>query len=163
MLNPLEMDGGSVEAEAASLRRAPYAQQFVQLFGPTIFDTPRRYASPRRCSRSPATRSRTRASTPTPANTMPGWKEKARLSQAELRGYLLFNDPEKADCAGCHLDQPTPDGLPPLFTDDQYEALGVPRNTALARQPRSELLRSRHLRPDPHRHEPSSRSIAACS
>ncbi len=49
-----------------------------------------------------------------------------------MRGYLLFNDPQKADCGGCHLDQPTPDGLPPLFTDHQFEALGVPRNDALA-------------------------------
>jgi cytochrome c peroxidase len=54
-----------------------------------------------------------------------------RLSQTELRGYLLFNDPAKANCAGCHLDQANGDGLPPLFTDDQFEALGVPRNMAL--------------------------------
>ena len=42
---------------------------------------------------------------------------------------MLFRS--KADCAGCHLDQPTRDGLPPLFTDFQYEALGVPRNAAI--------------------------------
>lgn len=34
-------------------------------------------------------------------------------------------------CAHCHLDKPTP-GMPrPLFTDFQYEALGVPRNPAI--------------------------------
>jgi cytochrome c peroxidase len=43
----------------------------------------------------------------------------------------LFNDPDKANCAGCHISKPTKDGLPPLFTDTQYEALGVPRNHAL--------------------------------
>ena len=53
---------------------------------------------------------------------------KARLSPQEMRGYLAFNDVHKGDCAACHLDQPTRDGLPPLFTDTQYEALGVPRN-----------------------------------
>ncbi|MBU6420145.1 MAG: cytochrome-c peroxidase, partial [Proteobacteria bacterium] len=51
---------------------------------------------------------------------------------AEMRGYLLFNNPAKGDCAACHLDQPSPDGQPPLFTDHQYEALGVPRNPDLA-------------------------------
>jgi cytochrome c peroxidase len=56
----------------------------------------------------------------------------ARLSQAEMRGYILFNDPAKGDCGACHLDQPTADGLPPLFTDHQFEALGVPRNPDLA-------------------------------
>ncbi|MGB6731777.1 MAG: cytochrome-c peroxidase, partial [Xanthobacteraceae bacterium] len=44
----------------------------------------------------------------------------------------LFNNPAKANCAGCHADQPTRDGLPPLFTDHQFEALGAPRNGALA-------------------------------
>ena len=36
-----------------------------------------------------------------------------------------------ANCAACHLDRPSADGLPPLFTDHQYEALGVPRNPAI--------------------------------
>jgi cytochrome c peroxidase len=44
----------------------------------------------------------------------------------------LFNDQEKANCAGCHSSQPSRDGLPPLFTDTQYEALAAPRNLALA-------------------------------
>ena len=67
------------------------------------------------------------------------WLEgKARLSRAEMRGMKLFNDPTKGNCAACHLSQPTADGLPPLFTDTEYEALGVPRNPALAvnRDPR---------------------------
>jgi cytochrome c peroxidase len=61
------------------------------------------------------------------------WLEgRARLSESELRGLKLFNDPDKANCAGCHTSAPTRDGLPPLFTDHQYEALGAPRNGALA-------------------------------
>ncbi|MCM3060747.1 hypothetical protein M3553_21755, partial [Bacillus subtilis] len=61
------------------------------------------------------------------------WLEgRARLTQAELRGLRLFNDPDKANCAGCHLSKPGKDGLPPMFTDYQYEALGAPRNRALA-------------------------------
>jgi cytochrome c peroxidase len=61
------------------------------------------------------------------------WLEgKARLSPAEMRGYVLFNDPNKGDCGACHLDQPTVDDQPPLFTDHQFEALGVPRNPELA-------------------------------
>jgi cytochrome c peroxidase len=60
------------------------------------------------------------------------WLEgKTRLSAAELHGMRLFNDPAKANCAGCHVSQPSRDGLPPLFTDTQYEALGVPRNPAI--------------------------------
>lgn len=60
------------------------------------------------------------------------WLEgKARLSRAEMRGLRLFNDPAKGNCAGCHVSQPGLDGMPPLFTDTEYEALGVPRNAAI--------------------------------
>jgi cytochrome c peroxidase len=60
------------------------------------------------------------------------WLEgKARLTRAEMRGLRLFNDPAKGNCAGCHLSKPGTDGQPPLFTDTEYEALGVPRNRAL--------------------------------
>ena len=75
---------------------------------------------------------------------------KARFTPAEARGYLAFNDPTKGNCAACHLDKPTQDGLPPLFTDFQYEALGVPRNAAIPANQRSRLFRSRHLRSLPH-------------
>jgi len=61
------------------------------------------------------------------------WLEgKARLTETELRGLQAFNDPDRANCAGCHTSAPTRDGLPPLFTDHQYEALGARRNAALA-------------------------------
>lgn len=56
---------------------------------------------------------------------------KARFSPLEREGYLLFNDPQKGNCAACHVDTVRSDGLPPLFTDHQYEALAAPRNLAL--------------------------------
>ena len=60
------------------------------------------------------------------------WLEgQARLTSAETRGMQLFNDKNKGNCAACHVSQPAADGQPPLFTDTQYEALGVPRNRAL--------------------------------
>lgn len=44
----------------------------------------------------------------------------------------MFNDPKLGNCAACHPSKAGLDGLPPLFTDTQYEAIGVPRNQALA-------------------------------
>jgi hypothetical protein len=41
LLNPLEMDGGSIEAEAARLRHAPYLPRFVPLFGASVLHQPR--------------------------------------------------------------------------------------------------------------------------
>ena len=41
------------------------------------------------------------------------WLEgKARFTESEARGYALFNDPAKANCAGCHANAdraPVPD------------------------------------------------------
>ena len=61
------------------------------------------------------------------------WLEgNAALTAEELRGLRVFEDPAKGNCAACHLDGPDPNGRPPMFTDWQYEALGVPRNARLA-------------------------------
>jgi cytochrome c peroxidase len=131
LLNPREMDARSVGAVAAALRRAPYAPQMQQLFGPAIFANAQFAVSE-------ALFAVARYQIEDPSfhpysSKYDAWLEgKAQLSAAELRGYRLFNDPNGANCAACHLDKPSPEGLPPLFTDHQYEALGVPRNPALA-------------------------------
>ena len=130
LLDPREMDGGSVATVVEKLRKAPYTDRMLQLFGPTIFNNPElalaealfavgRYQI-EDISFHPYT------------SKFDYWLEgKARFTPSELRGYTLFNDKTKANCGGCHADKPSRDGLPPRFTDTQYEALGVPRNGAL--------------------------------
>jgi cytochrome c peroxidase len=129
--SPLEMDGGNVAAVAGKLRRASYAARFVQLFGSSVFDTPSLAVAEALFA---VARHQIEDSSFHPyTSKFDFWLEgRAKLSPAELRGYLSFNDPRKANCGGCHLDQPSADGLPPLFTDHQFEALGAPRNPALA-------------------------------
>lgn len=56
---------------------------------------------------------------------------KTTLTQQELRGFSLFNNPTKGNCAGCHPSSKGADGSPPLFTDFTYDNLGVPRNTSI--------------------------------
>jgi cytochrome c peroxidase len=131
LLDPREMDGGSIEAVAGKLRHARYAQRFTQLFGHSLFDDARLTVAEALFA---VARYQIEAVSFHPyTSKFDDWLEgKARLSANELRGYLLFNDPAKANCGGCHVDQPRRDGLPPLFTDHQFEALGVPRNGALA-------------------------------
>jgi cytochrome c peroxidase len=130
LLSPFEMDGGSIQRIAAILQAAPYANRFVQLFGTQILAQPNLlmaeavFAVSRYQIEDPSFHPYT--------SKYDYWLEgKVRLSPAEMRGYVLFNDPTKGDCAACHVDQPTPDGRPPLFTDHQFEALGLPRNENL--------------------------------
>jgi cytochrome c peroxidase len=53
---------------------------------------------------------------------------RARFSAAEQRGWALFKDEQKGNCAACHTAEPGADGTPPLFTDNSYDNLGVPRH-----------------------------------
>ena len=131
LLDPREMDGGSIEIIAEKLRHAPYAKRFAGLFGEKVFRDTRllvaeaTFAVGRYQIEEPSFHPYT--------SKYDYWLEgKARLSESEMRGFRLFNDPNKANCGGCHLSKPTRDGFPPLFTDFQYEALGAPRNAALA-------------------------------
>jgi len=131
LLDKREMDGGSVDTVAGKLRHAPYAHRFAELFGASVWADPEvavseaLFAIARYQIEEPSFHRYT--------SKFDFWLEgKARLSASELRGYALFNDPAKANCGGCHVDQPSRDGLPPLFTDHQFEGLGVPRNASLA-------------------------------
>ncbi|HEX3505863.1 MAG TPA: cytochrome c peroxidase [Xanthobacteraceae bacterium] len=131
LLDPREMDGGSVEQVADKLRHAPYAESFTGLFGVGIFSS-----SDMLVSEAMFAVARYQIEDPSfhpYTSKYDYWLEgKAQLSESELRGLQLFNDPDKANCGGCHLSRPTRDRMPPLFTDHQYEALGAPRNAALA-------------------------------
>lgn len=129
LLDPHEMDGGSIEIVADKLRKA-HAQRFTGLFGPNILRDSKllvaeaMFAIGRYQIEDPSFHPYT--------SKYDYWLEgKARLSEAEMRGLRLFNDPDKANCAGCHTAAPTKDGYPPHFTDFQYEALGAPRNLAI--------------------------------
>ncbi|CAG0990139.1 cytochrome-c peroxidase [Geobacter sp.] len=51
------------------------------------------------------------------------------LSDAELQGLAVFNDPNRANCSSCHTLQPGKDGYP-LFTDFSYDNIGTPKNPA---------------------------------
>ncbi len=131
LLDPREMDGGSIEIVAEKLRHAPYAKKFAGLFGEGIFTSANllvgeaTFAVGRYQIEEPSFHPYT--------SKYDYWLEgKARLSETEMRGYRLFNDPDKANCAGCHDSQVSREGQPPRFTDTQYEALGAPRNPALA-------------------------------
>jgi cytochrome c peroxidase len=62
---------------------------------------------------------------------------KAQLSDAEARGLALFesektgpctNGAPPCGCAQCHLDKPSADGTPPMFTDFGYDNIGIPKN-----------------------------------
>jgi cytochrome c peroxidase len=130
LLNPVEMAATAPEAVTKVIEHADYADDFRALFGPNIFKDTKLLMSEAMFA---IARYQVEDSSFHPfTSKYDAWlRGKARLTPPEARGLLAFDDPHKGNCAACHLDKPTKDGLPPLFTDFQYEALGVPRNAAI--------------------------------
>lgn len=128
LFNPIEM-GANPQAVLRLLQRA-YGDDLKALFGPTLFRSPRLALDEAMFA---IARYQIESADFHPfTSKFDAWLAgRARFTPVELRGYEAFNDPLRGNCAACHLDQPARDGLPPLFTDFQYEALGVPRNAAI--------------------------------
>jgi cytochrome c peroxidase len=130
LTNPAEMANADNAEVVRKLLKAGYGEALQKIFGPsvtrdqTLFVSQAMFAVGRYQFEDPSFHEF--------SSKYDYWLEgRARLTSAELHGMQLFNDKDKGNCAACHLSQPTPDGQPPLFTDTQYEALGVPRNRDL--------------------------------
>jgi len=129
-LSPEEMGGPSAAAVVARLRIAPYAAQFRAAFGADIFARPDAAFD--------AALMALEVFQQSPADFYPFssrydamLRGQLTLSDAEMRGLALFNDPAKGNCASCHLSAIKADGAFPLFTDFGHIAIGVPRNAAI--------------------------------
>ena len=140
LLDPREMDGGTVETVGVKMQRAPYAAQLAQLFGAAVFDAARFAVAEALFA---VARYQVEDSSFHPyTSKFDYWLEgRTRLTPREWRGYILFNDPAKANCAGCHVDQPSREGLPPLLTDHQFD-----RQVAAAGWRPSAMIQSRMAR-----------------
>ena len=129
-LDALEMANPSVASVVEKLRSAAYVSEFTRIFGADVFDDPTRaldsaaLALARYQLEDPDFR-------PFDSKYDAFLSGKARLTEPELRGLALFNDPLKGNCAACHPSGRGSDGSPPLFTDFTYDNLGVPRNDAI--------------------------------
>jgi len=130
LLAPNEMANPSRMAVVDKLKRARYARDFRRVFGSRIFQHPASayaralLAIERFELEDPSFHPYSSRFDAYLAGT-------AALDAQELRGLALFDDPRRGNCASCHPDRKGADGSHPLFTDYQFEALGVPRNPQL--------------------------------
>ena len=126
-----EMANGDTATVAAKLEAAAYADEFRKLFGNDAFDDAdgaflrARFALEAYEKSAPDLH-------PFDSKYDLFLAGKIMLSPSELRGFALFNRPDKGNCAGCHPSMRGADGSPPLFTDYTYDNLGVPRNAEIA-------------------------------
>lgn len=130
-LDPREMANKNGLALLTKLKATPYANEFVAAFGSEVFRSP---------SAGLADIYFALALFQAEDRSFHSYNSKfdyylagrAELTEEELRGLKLFDDPDKGNCAACHLDKPTKNRLAPAFTDYEFEALAVPRNKHLS-------------------------------
>jgi cytochrome c peroxidase len=130
LFNPVEMGNRDVGSVARRLRRSSFGSSLARLFGAGTVKPAERlvdealFAIARFQMEDPSFH-------PYSSKYDAYLEGRASLTVAEQRGLHVFEDPERGNCASCHLDRPDPEGRPPPFSDYEYEALGVPRNEAL--------------------------------
>jgi cytochrome c peroxidase len=131
LLNPLEMNNPSKQAVVDKIAASRYAALFRQQFGANIFnDTDAAFTQI-----GVAIEAFERAALQPFSSKYDAMVRGATtLTAPEARGMALFMDPSRANCAGCHLMNPTsskPEDS--LFSEFTYYATGVPRNRAIPR------------------------------
>lgn len=128
---PHEMANASKQDVVDKLKKAPYVEQFRAQFGAAILDNAEQAFS-RMTFALQAFQLEAPEFHPFDSKYDQFLAGKVKLSDQELRGLALFNDPAKGNCIGCHTSARGANGAPPLFTDFTFDNLGVPRNKKLA-------------------------------
>lgn len=131
LLNVNEMANADAVAVNTKLRQTHYADQFMKLFGADIFSHPE-LALEKATLALEAFETEDPSFQPYTSKFDAAMAGNADFTPEELRGYTLFNNPVKGNCAKCHIDSPGPGGRPAQFTDFGFEAVGVPRNPEIA-------------------------------
>lgn len=126
LLSPNEMANKSVDDVVGKLARSNSAAEFKRLFGSDIFNRPAD-AFARLLLSLQKYQKEDPDFAPFSSKFDQWLNGRATLSSAEIRGWALFNNPNKGNCASCHVSTSV-NGVPPLFTDFTYDNLGLPRN-----------------------------------
>jgi len=130
LLDPNEMHNRSLDAVAAKLRSAAYAEGLKREFGPKTLDTTIDAIAALGKVMESFLQSREMAPF---SSRYDAWVQgKAALNAQELRGLKLFKNPDKGNCASCHkFNETSSNPARSMFTDYGFDAIGVPRNRAI--------------------------------
>ena len=127
LFSPFEMANANQAAVVAAVAKGPYAADLKALYGADVFSDPDK-AFNAGLQALEAYEQDGETFYPYTSKYDAYLAGKATLTAAEKHGLDLFNDPDKGNCASCHISAPAANGKPPEFSDFGMIALGVPRN-----------------------------------
>jgi len=125
--NPREMANADHASVIARLRNASYAADFRALYGAAVFDDVET-AYTRMTEAIAAFETEDKRFEAFTSKFDAVQRGQATYTAAEARGFALFTDAGKGNCAACHPADVGAFGALPIFTDRTYDNLGVPRN-----------------------------------
>lgn len=127
LLNPDEMNGDPRKVVAA-IASATYAEEFRKEFGSALEPD----ATLKALGEAVNAYLLSPEMSPFSSKYDDFIRGEAQLAPLELMGLKLFKDSAKGACSACHkLNDCSPDPKGSLFTDYEFDAVGVPRNRAL--------------------------------
>jgi cytochrome c peroxidase len=130
LFNPDEMNAGDAARVAGSIRAAPYAADFRSEFGAAIEDP---NAAVKAMGEALAAFLTSPAMAPFSSKYDDFVRGNASFTPQEAQGLALFKDSAKGACSACHkMNDKSPDPRQSLFTDYGFDAVGAPRNRAIA-------------------------------
>jgi cytochrome c peroxidase len=125
-LNQLEMANPDEKTVVEKVRKSPYADLFMDVFGDTVFEDSN--TAYHKIAEAIAEYEKSAELNQFSSKYDLYLAGKVKLTEQEQRGLELFEDEKKGNCAACHPSRPGDDGKFPLFTDFTYDNLGVPKN-----------------------------------
>ncbi len=131
LLDPLEMNAPSKRFAVETIRDGAYAALAKEVLGEKIFNDPD--AAFEKLAQAVVAFESSARFHPFASKFDDYLRGKAELTAIEKKGFELFKDPKKGNCAACHVgkeDSRNPQDW--LFTDFTYDALGAPKNPAIA-------------------------------
>jgi cytochrome c peroxidase len=139
LLSPIEMANTSPAEVARKIAAAPYARQFEQAFGNPRADGDTVFKNALRALEAFQKEDPSFHPYTSKFDLHAGNKIGGSWTPAERRGGLVFASPKLGNCASCHYPGAGLNGSSGMFSDYSYEAIGVPRNAALAANQDSKL------------------------
>jgi len=129
LLAPNEMANRSPAEVVKKIRNSAYAPLFKQAFGERIFgDTKRAFQKALEALQAFQMEDPSFHPYNSKYDLYAGNKIGGTLTEAERRGFKVYNDPQKGNCFACHYNGAGMNGSVRMFTDYTYSAIGVPRN-----------------------------------
>ncbi len=126
-ITPFEMANADAAAVIERLKTRPYFADFTAWYGADVVNDPAT-ALKRMGQALAAYETEDEDFHPFTSKYDYWLKGQATLTDQELRGLGLFNNPAKGNCSACHPSTSGDGVTPALFTDFSFDNLGLPRN-----------------------------------